>query len=484
MSSFGRRVFEGTTVLTLSGFGGRLLGFATVPVLTRVLGPEPYSIAALLNTAGALGAIVALAGIDMAYLRFAFQGGNEQQQRIERLCWNFALTGAVAAGLLGSIAWAAVGSGWVSGHRPFSFFVFATIVLSSVMTMAGSRARILGRYNRLAFATVIAALISAAASLCVGLLWRADVWALLSAALAGPAAMIAILGIPPLAGLLRPSGLARDEKMAVIGLGLAGSITSPVYWLIFSLDRWFVVAFAGPAEAGIYVMAAQIAAIGMVLNSSVVAAWFPEISQEFDRHDCRAMTMIGDNCARIIALMAVAWVAVSAAGGDIIRLIAAEAFHSAGAYVPWLAAAVLFHGISNVFVSSMFLARKMRLVAAAWLAGGAVGLLLYYVLTAAMGPVGAAIAQMLALLSITLIQYFMSQRIMPLPLPWIRLGVVALLALVSVVIMSVPWANSPMLSLAMKTFPGLTLAAATTVIIAPGPLKNFLRTLSNLPAKN
>ncbi len=475
MTSFSRRIFEGTGVLTASGIAGRFLAFITIPILTRALGPEPYGLAALLVTAVNLGTTMALLGIDLAYLRFALQGDGDRRRGIEHFCWQFAIGGAVAAALLCASAWWIAGGGWAANHRPYSYFVLAAIILTVMATMASNRARLLGKYYGVAVATVIAAAVSAAVSVCVALFWRADAWALLFGALAAPAATIAILRIPPLTSLLNASGISRSEKLAVISLGLSSSVTAPVYWLISSSDRWFVAALAGSVQTGIYVMAAQVASVGLVLNASITMTWFPEIGRVFDEHNSSSITAIGLNCGRIIALMAVTWVAVSAAGGDVIRLLAAEPFYPASAYVPWLAAGVLFYGVGNLFVSSMFLAGKMRYVAAAWLAGGLVCLLQYYLLTNWLGPLGAAIAQFLTYLFIALTVYLVSRRVLPLPLPWLRLGAVAALTTLSVLLMNVPWASSPVMSLAMKAPAGMALCLVVATIMVPEFIAQVVR---------
>ena len=465
MTSFSRRVLEGTGVLTASGVAARFLSFLTAPILTRVLGPEPYGTAALLGTIVALGTTLALLGIDMAYMRFAFQGGEEQRRQAEIYCWRFALTGAAIAGLAGGFFWWLAGGSWVGAHYPFAYFVALATVLSVMSTMASTRSRLRDEYSWMAIVAVISAIISAAVSVCLSLFLRADAWALLLGVLAGSATTVTMLGIPPLAMLETSSGISRAEKIAIFSLGVSGSVTAPVHWLIFSSDRWFIASYADTAAAGIYAMAAQIALLGSMLNNSITMTWFPEISRMNSEQQSSSIGAIWVNCARMIALMALAWVAVSAAGGDIIRLLAAPSFHSASAYVPWLAGGVFFNGVCSVLTSSMFLMNRMIYVAFTWMAGGLVCLALYFVFTNEMGAIGAAIAQCLTFFFMAVVLHLISRRILSVPLPWMQLGAIAVLTAIAVLLMSPPWSAFPITSLAMKAPVGLAFSIVVGMIV-------------------
>ena len=67
--TFTRRVVSGTSLLTFSNGVVRLLSIVTMPILTGLLSPQAYGVAALAGTTISLDPVLALAGIDTSYLR-------------------------------------------------------------------------------------------------------------------------------------------------------------------------------------------------------------------------------------------------------------------------------------------------------------------------------------------------------------------------------------------------------------------------------
>jgi O-antigen/teichoic acid export membrane protein len=108
--TFARQIVKGTGAITLSGMGTRVLAFLTVPLLTPLLGPEPYGTAALVGTVVSIGSTLSLLGIDMAYMRYFLGEAPKQRSAVERFCWRLATGGAILSGLVFAIAWSTWGA--------------------------------------------------------------------------------------------------------------------------------------------------------------------------------------------------------------------------------------------------------------------------------------------------------------------------------------------------------------------------------------
>jgi O-antigen/teichoic acid export membrane protein len=67
--TFTRRLISATTQLTLSNGVVRLLSIVTMPILTALLSPQAYGVAALAGTVISLVSVFGLAGVDMSYAR-------------------------------------------------------------------------------------------------------------------------------------------------------------------------------------------------------------------------------------------------------------------------------------------------------------------------------------------------------------------------------------------------------------------------------
>ena len=97
--------------------------------------------------------------------------------------------------------------------------------------------------------------------------------------------------------------------------------------------------------------------------------------------------------SRLVVLLAIIWLAVAAAGGDIVRWLANERFHAAADYVPYIAGGVFFYGVLRLANAGLLLAKQLNWAAFWWLAGGVVCVLLNLALVPRYGGVGAAVTQ-------------------------------------------------------------------------------------------
>lgn len=486
--SFARKVISGTTQITLSGVCARLLSFASVPLLSHLLGPEPYGAAALAASVISIGSTLALLGIDMAYARFYLHGELAQRVAAERFCWRFAVGGGAVSAGLAAAGWLLIGERWLpTAYREIALYSGCAILLAVMATMATTRARLEGGYRKLAIGIVAAAIVSILINLAVAMYWRADEWALLLGVLGSSLCTLLLLGVPARATLLKKSDLTIDSKRGILAFGIVGSITAPMYWLISSSDRWFLAEYANASVIGIYAMSASLAFVGQILNSSLTLTWFPEAARMYQEHSDQehsgaALVTLGRLWERLLVGLAVVWLAVSAAGGDVLRLLAAPQFHAGAPYIPWLAAGVFFYGLAGLSNTVFFLKQRMGVVAWYWVMGALVNLILNaglvpYFAERGDAAQGAAIAQVSSFAVIALGILAASRRFLPMPINSLRLGLCFFLVLLSGLLMQSAWSSNPVLSLGAKLPIGLLVTVAVGQIIAPDWIKHMLVTL-------
>src|SRR5438477_9627948 len=99
------RLISGTTLFTLSNGVVRLLSIVTMPILTSLLSPHAYGVAALAGTVISLVSVLGLAGIDMSYSRAYHSAQPPSGVSVEHYCWRFATFGALLTALVGAVAW-------------------------------------------------------------------------------------------------------------------------------------------------------------------------------------------------------------------------------------------------------------------------------------------------------------------------------------------------------------------------------------------
>lgn len=478
--SFARAVLTGTAAITLAGVVTRLISLVSMPILTRLLGPEAYGGAALAGTVTALASTLALLGIDLAYARFYFERQGAGQAEVEAFCWRYALISSAAVATAAGVLWWGVLSAFVNAAPALGVLIALATLLGPTNVMAQTRVRLAGKYGKLALAIAAAGVLSAALSILIASTWRADAVALLLAPIVATAAVLPFLGLPPLRQLGRRSSLTGDEQWNTIKLGLSCAVTAPVYWLISSSDRWFLGYFADLEVVGIYSVCFNVATVGLMLNGAVMLTFFPEVARIYGDDPIAGSAAAARLWKRLAVLQVVVWLAVVAAGGDILRLLAHERFHAGAEVIPWLAGGVFFYGLSALATTGVFLAKKMKWTAFWWALGGVLNVGLNLLLIPLLAGIGAAVSQCATYAAIFLGVLWASQRCLYLQIRFGRLVAFGCVAIAFGIVMAQPWHPSPLLSLAFKLPVGGLFALASLRLFAYDWLQRGLRTAASI----
>jgi O-antigen/teichoic acid export membrane protein len=464
--TFTRRVVSGTSQLTLSIGAVRLLSIVTMPILTALLDPHAYGVAAMAGTIISLASVLALAGMDTSYLRAYRSTQSPSGARVEHFCWRFTISSALLTGALAALAWYFFSGDSVDPDRRLAILVAMGVVFSVVSTMAQVRALIAGRQRAMALSLFATGVIASAASIGIAI-WRQDAMALLLPMLLGYLIPVLLLGTPSIFGLTKISPLTRNEGVTLIKIGLAGIVTAPMYWLMTSSDRWFLQYYHGAASVGVYSIGYSVALIGMMVNDGVMSVWQPEAAREYEEDRARAPLTLGRLMSRLVAAMAIIWLAATAAGGDIVRWLANERFHAAANYVPFIAGGVFFYGVLRLGNTGLLLAKQMKWTAFWYFVGGLVCALLNLALVPRYGGVGAAVTQCVSFASIAVGIFATAQAKFRVHLDWSRLTATMLVVLTAGVFLAPPWHGTAPISLIMKLPIGIAASAIVAWMMAP-----------------
>ncbi len=465
--TFTSRLLSATTQLTLSNGVVRLLSIVTIPILTGLLSPHAYGVAALAGTVISLASVLGLAGIDMSYARAYHSAQPPTGISVEHYCWRFAILGAVITALVSMAVWWFFSGNFFGLDRRLALLLAAGIVFSATNTMAQTRARLADRYRAMALSIIATGIISMAASIGIAVFWRQDAMALLLPLLLGYLLPVMLLGAPPIAGLAKASGLTRNEGVALIKIGLAGVVTAPMYWLLSSSDRWFLQHYHGAEAVGVYSIGYSVSVVGMMINNAVTSVWLFEASREYEQDPAQAKVTLGRLMSRLTALMAVIWLAVAAAGGDVVRWLANERFHAAADYVPYIAGGVFFNGVLQLANTGLLLVKQLNWAALWWLLGGLFCALLNLALVPRFGGLGAAVTQCASFGFISLAVLVTSQVKVRIHLHWHRLAPAMVVILGAGAFLARPWNVTAAYSLLMKLPIGIAVAAIIAWMMAP-----------------
>ncbi len=430
--SLARRVFGGSGLIAVASALARVCALISFPLLSRWLGPAPYGIYSLASTLVGLAATLGLMGLDMAYARHYLDGDADERQAVEAFCWSRALAASLFAALVATGVWVVVAR-HVAGQdqRLVMVYLPLAICLSALSTLAGTRTRLVGAYRKLAQTTVLAALCSSGLALLVAAAGMRGVVPLLMGGLVTSAVMVLLLGAPRPAMLVGAlEQLPPRRRRELWQLGISCAITGPLYWLISSSDRWFLAATASDADVGIYATASTIALMGIMVNSAVHLALFPEASRLYGDGSRAELQQLARLWERLAVVLLIVMLLVGSLGGGALRMLTAVSFHSGTAVIPWLALGAFLYGLAGLGNLPFFLERRMGVVALNWVIAALVCLLANALLIPRFGAVGASLAQCITYGVLVVLTLVGGRGLLALPVHWRRLGTVFLLALV------------------------------------------------------
>lgn len=447
--SLPKKVLSATIIITIAGAVARLFSIISAPILTRLLGPTPYGIAALVGTFTTLASTIGLHGIDMSYTRYYLTGSSLGNDNVERFCWRYAFISSLIFSLLAALYW-----GFFIKINTTSHLIALIVgigTLSYVLnTMSLTRSRLNEKYNKIAITIVISGALSTFATVGLAYWWRRDEWPLLIGLTFGILVNVCILGIPRIESLYQKSELSLREKWRILQLGLTGSITAPMYWVLTSADRWFIDLFVGKETVGIYSFANNMAYIGHLVTNAILYAWFPESIKAYEEKGEDAREILSRVWEQLTLLLALVWFWITAVGGDLIRILTTPEFHGGTIYIPWIAGGVFFNGMSYMANTELLIGKNMKPAAFWWTVGAASNLLFNYLFIRIWGALAAAIINCVCFALIFAGVMWKSSKQFRLKINWNKLLLIMIILLLVGLLSHSAWDSHPFASIIFK----------------------------------
>ncbi len=373
---------------------------------------------------------------------------------VEALTWRFAIGLALIAGAISILCWKYI-SEVLSLPLYLGPLIAVGTVLNVTVVMSTARARLHERYRAIALATVASGIGSTAIAIVAAFLGPRNELPLILSALAISVISLLMLGLPPTAVLLKPSGLGWEDRKRILSVGGAIVVTAPAFWVMASSDRWFLGYFSDTATVGIYSVSAGVAVIGFTVNSAIALIWLPEASKLFEGKSGGGLEELGSVTEAIFAAQACVWLAVTAGGGDLVRVLTAKSFHDGTFVIPLIAAGVLLHGIASLSNTIYMLERRVHHTIFWWVGGAATTSVLCLLLVPRFEMLGAAASQ-LAGYFVAAIGLSMGARRLQSHINWMRLLIITSTILVAAFFMIPAWSENPILSMCFKAPVGFT----------------------------
>jgi O-antigen/teichoic acid export membrane protein len=397
---------------------GRAVSFIMLPIYTRYLTPADYGVMALVEMTLDFITILAGARLVVGFFHF-YHGAKSEQQRNEASSTSFLLI----AGL-----YALVGVTIMAAAEPLSRLIFqsdahtlvirlgaANVACQSLLIVPLSLARVEDRsvmYVMVNLAKLFVALaLNVAFVIVLGLGVKGAFMASLTAnALVGGALAV---------WLLRRTGWSFSPVMTrkILRFGIPLVATQIATFVVTFGDRYFLQAVADETAVGLYNMAYTFGfLLVMVGFAPMDQTWGPK------RFEVARRPNAGPILARGFVLLNVLLLTVATGIGllvhDVIRIMAAPAFHAASAVIPVLLVAYVLECWASVQDIGILIKERTEYITLANMLSAVAALVGYTILIPLYLTWGAAVATVLAVAVRCFLTYRYSQMLFPVAYHW------------------------------------------------------------------
>ena len=416
-----------TLIYGLSLVAVKSISLLMVPFATHYLVPADYGRLDILQTLADLLSIIIGMGLADTLFRFTGHAKDEEEQKI------------VAANLLGlaliiGVVAAVVtqlGANWIVTMLPGQVtevqvrLILGSLAMGGISTLALSRMRMRDQATSYAIGSVSRVVLQAFAS---GLLLVLGFG--VTGFMAGSFIAGSVLAIWLLWPYYKETGIRYDADRLknyarygapLIFVGVSG-------FILGSFDRWILADAIGTAAMADYALAAKFGLITAIMIQPFDLWWLPRrfkvLHQENGAARCAYLGGVGVTVGIGSAVM------VAAIGPLLIEWLTPLSYHGSMRYVPWMAFLAVLHNTNMTLGMGSYSARTTSWPAI--IDGGAavIAVIGYATLIPLWGIWGTILATAIALSSRLLATVIVSQRITPLPYPFLRLLMLFSVALI------------------------------------------------------
>ncbi len=407
-----------SAIYGVSGVVGRFIGVFLVPIYTRIFTPADYGVISLLSVFSGLVTMFAVLGLDNSSARWFYDTDEIQDRRITISSWFWCQLSVSSILALLILALAPRVALWLTGSAEHANLV--RLVAVGIPLFTG--AKVIGnwlRYQRRPSAAVAFSLCQTLGNIGLIILfvvvWRRGLPGLFTAQLIC-AAVIAAFATACLRSWIAPTAFSWNRLRPMLRYALPLVPAAVGLWVMMSLDRVMLKAFANTQEVGLYAVGASVASAVALVTAAFTQAWGPFAFSILKHPDS------GRVYARVLDLYSFLGCALCAAlalfAPLILRVLTTQAFYAAASTVALLAFGTLLDGLRFIATLGCGIAKQSIPPALSVAIGAGVNLGLNVLLIPRYGRDGAAWATMLAWAGSVVYLFHASQRRFYIPFRW------------------------------------------------------------------
>lgn len=287
-------------------------------------------------------------------------------------------------------------------------------------------------------------------------------------------AAVTLLAVPIGLWLIRDDLTLKFDKVWSKDLFLFGYpfiFVIIAHWLLGSIDRWMLAYMVSVSEAGIYGVAFRFSALVLFVANAFGLAWSPHSMKIRADHPEKYPQLCGVILLFLLYFMLIVGGGCALFSGEIIGALVPAEYEGAAVALAILCFAIVIQSTMQVSAVGISLAKKTHLfIYMAWFAT-AINFILNLILMPKLGATAAAISTLVCYVFITSMYMFFTQRLMPIHVPWLRLGWLCFLGLIIAALsLNMIAYELDAAVILIKIFAGLVCAALGAIVL---PIKEI-----------
>lgn len=413
------KLLAGSSVYLLSNILNAVIPFLLLPILTRYLIPAEYGQVAMFQTLlGALGAFVGVSVVGAAGRKHYDENLTDTEMgRYIGSCFHLLFVSAVVV-FIPIFFFRDKLSVWLSLDEKWVLWAVLISVFVVIMNLR------LGQWQVRQKAKSYGAMQVSRSVLDMGLSLLFVV-VLLSGAGGRISAQIITAG---LFAFLAVCLLKRDQLLTFFvweksyykeilrfGVPLIPHVSGG--FLVLSVDRFIVNSELGLAEAGVYMVAVQLAAGAALVFDAINKAYVPWLFERLKENNYKQKVRIVRYTYFWFFIIILASGIGFLVGPWIVKIIAGSGYERAGSIIGFLILGQVFGGMYHMMTSYVFFSKRTGLLSLATVVSGLINVLLLFFLVPLFGLNGAAYSFVIAMIFRFVLTWWVAQY--RYPMPWL-----------------------------------------------------------------
>jgi len=343
-----------------------ILGFVSIPLITRVMSEEEYGRTGMFTSAVTVIYIFAILGMDQTYIRYYYKEGVNRNELLKRCLYPAVIIVAVLCGIYACFSKYANEFLFGAQGPVLTFLVISYTVVSVFERFLfldirmSQNGKLYSNLNILSKVLYIALIIIFA--LLLGDNFRVVMWAMtisLTLVTAGIGIRYVLKkGIENPAEQILSSRYELTQK-ELIKYGLPFILVLLMEWLLSSCDKWALRIWSGYGELGIYNSAMNIMSILLTFKATFVAFWSPVAMEKYEQgqEDCQEFFRQAFNITRFFCIMAGIGLIMFK---DVIVFILGKNYREAASVIPFLTLMPIFSILFEITNQGIKFTKKNR----------------------------------------------------------------------------------------------------------------------------